>query len=173
MMNDVCCPWKFQELWLVNTVHAGYPSCALIGQHKLGNTKPVLWQCGLLHVYTNWYRGWIYCTTVKRFQAQCVHPEYPVAVRILQGVITACPCCNLSGLFGSGITATRIEKIVPTKPWACCHSVDRQLVWKFISVNSTSQLTSPSRAVLQWQTTSQVSSSRPSPSTASRSPPCA
>jgi hypothetical protein len=31
-------------------------------------------------------------------------------------VITACPCCNLSGLFGSGITATRIEKIVPTKP---------------------------------------------------------
>jgi hypothetical protein len=85
LTDPVCCPWKFQELWLVDTVHAGYPSCALIGQHKLGNTKPVLWQCGLLHVYTNWYRGWIYCTTVKRFQAQCVHPEYPVAVRILQG----------------------------------------------------------------------------------------
>ena len=85
LTDPVCCPWKFQELWLVDTVHAGYPSRALIGQHKLGNTKPVLWQCGLLHVYTNWYRGWIYCTTVKRFQAQCVHPEYPVAVRILQG----------------------------------------------------------------------------------------
>ena len=82
---DVCCPWKFQELWLVDTVHAGYPSCALIGQHKLGDTKPELWQCGLVHVYTNWYTGSIYCTNVKRFQAQCVHLKYPVAVRILQG----------------------------------------------------------------------------------------
>jgi hypothetical protein len=82
---SVVCPWKFQELWLVDTVHAGYPTRALIGQHKLGDTKPVLWQCGLVHLYTNWYRGWIYCTTVKRFQAQCVHHEYHVAVQILKG----------------------------------------------------------------------------------------
>ena len=39
-------------------------------------TKYLLWQCGLVHVYTNWYRGWIYCTAVKLFQAQCVHHEY-------------------------------------------------------------------------------------------------
>jgi hypothetical protein len=38
---------------------------ALIGQHKLGDTKPVLWQCGRVLVYTNWYKGWIYCTTVN------------------------------------------------------------------------------------------------------------
>jgi hypothetical protein len=70
---------------MVDAVHADYPTPAIIGQNKLGDTKPVLWQCGLVHVFTNWYRGWIYCTTVKRFQSQCVHHKYPVAVRILQG----------------------------------------------------------------------------------------
>eukprot|EP00091_Calanus_sinicus_P002213 TRINITY_DN12251_c0_g1_i1.p1 TRINITY_DN12251_c0_g1~~TRINITY_DN12251_c0_g1_i1.p1 ORF type:complete len:197 (-),score=24.60 TRINITY_DN12251_c0_g1_i1:51-641(-) len=33
-------------------------------------------------------------------------------------VITASPCCNLAGLFGSGITATRCVKIVPNQTFS-------------------------------------------------------
>ena len=44
-LHSICslyiCPWKFQELWLVDAVHEGYPTHALIGQAKL-ETKPIL-----------------------------------------------------------------------------------------------------------------------------------
>ena len=34
-----------------DAVQEGYPTSALIGQNQLGDTKPILWQCGCCKVH--------------------------------------------------------------------------------------------------------------------------